>query len=233
MSHSLCLNLTKHVKNMSWSYFTAKTRLNVKIMSPNFRNVMKLCIATLIIIKIFVFPLYLFITYNDICIILKQNITYHHQVYILYIIIIVLHYTIMRSRFVSIYLYLWCVCVCVYILETLLAVCCSNGLFVWLSGTALGNQRTTYWTLVLSSPMKKSKSLSGSLQLLMGRWICWRQRDVLTFLSSNSFSYLSLSNREEKERATAYKRKGLRPRRVILRVWVISLLFSCPVAVLM
>ncbi len=138
-------------------------------MSPNFRNVMKLCIATLIIIKIFVFPLYLFITYNDICIILKQNITYHHQVYILYIIIIVLHYTIMRSRFVSIYLYLWCVCVCVYILETLLAVCCSNGLFVWLSGTALGNQRTTYWTLVLSSPMKKSKSLSGSLQLLMGR----------------------------------------------------------------
>ncbi len=221
----------EHVLIIFHSKNKTKTRLNVKIMSPNFRNVMKLCIATLIIINIFVFPFYLFITYNDICIILKQNITYHHQVYILYIIIIVLHYTIMRSRFVSIYLYLWCVCV--YILETLLAVSCSNSLFVWLSGTALGNQRTTYWTLVLSSPMKKSKSLSGNLQLLMGRWICWRQRDVLTFLSSNSFAYLSLSNREEKERATAYKRKGLRPRRVILRVWVISLLFSCPVAVLM
>lgn len=166
--------------------------------------------------------IYIFITYNDICIILKQNITYHHQVYILYIIISVLHYTIIRARFLSIYFYIQSVCVCF-----------SNDLFMWLSGTAPGNQRTTYWTLVLSSPMKKSKSLSGNLQLLMGRWICWRQRDVLAFLSSNSFVYLSLSNREEKERAMAYKRKGLRPRRVILRVGVISLLFSCPVAVLM
>lgn len=73
--------------------FHTKIKKNFfKKKSPNFRNVKKLCIATLMTIPFVVFPFYLCIYYNDFFINLKQNITYHHQVYILYIIIIVIHY---------------------------------------------------------------------------------------------------------------------------------------------